>query len=133
MNFTALKEWIFDAGKLYPLGITDDHLHFAFGFIASILLYYLFRPIIRWLTYLRWNKVLTYMAVSFLLLIMFIFIELYQGIKGTGTMQFSDIASSTFAVFLFGIFLASAHLVSTIIQQIKQKRMKSISQHRKNA
>jgi hypothetical protein len=133
MNFSNLKEWFIETEKLYPLGFTDDHLHFAFGLFVLILIYYFISPIIRWLMDLKWNKVLTYMVGSFLLLFICTFIELYQGIKGTGNMQFSDLASSIFGIFAFGIVLFISHLMSAFVHHLKQKQKKNVPQQQKNA
>lgn len=132
MNVKQFVEWVFQRGKLEPLGITDQHLHFAFGLISIALLYYILTPIIRWLTTLKWSKVMTFLVSSLFLLFLHTFIELYQGIKETGSMQFSDLASAILGIFLFGITLAMTHFIGSIMKQARQKN-KSPVQQQKNA
>ncbi|SET92817.1 hypothetical protein SAMN05421676_11135 [Salinibacillus kushneri] len=123
-----LNEWAVDPAKLYPLGFTDVHIHFGLGFIGILCLYLFFRPIIRWFMYLDWRKALTFLVVSFIYLFFSTWVELYQVVKGSGEMEWSDLAHSTLAIILFGIFLFISHLISSMINYFKTRKKKHIPQ-----
>ncbi|WP_102027521.1 hypothetical protein [Salirhabdus sp. Marseille-P4669] len=131
MDFSRLKDWFIEQDKLYPLGFTDDQLHFAFGMITILIFYYLLTSIVRWLTLLKWNKVINYIICSLFVLFICTFIELYQGINGTGNMQFSDLASGTLAILVFGVFISLKHFISSVIHQMKMKSKKNAQQQQK--
>ncbi|QHS22085.1 hypothetical protein GWK91_03610 [Virgibacillus sp. MSP4-1] len=123
-----LFEWAVNPAKLAPLGFTDAHIHFGAGFLAIIAFYFFFRPIIRWFIALNWKKALTFLTVSGIYLFITTWIELYQGLTGTGNMEWRDLANSTLAMISFGIYLFISHLISSIINYMKTRKKKTVPQ-----
>ncbi|MRG85585.1 hypothetical protein [Salinibacillus xinjiangensis] len=119
---------IIDMGKLYPLGVTESHIQLAVSFLAIIIFYYCLRPMIRWLMYLEWNKVITYVVGSLFLLCVFALVELYQGVYETGNMSFTDLANALSGIVVFGFFLFIIHSISSLVQHIKVKNKKNTQQ-----
>ncbi|MCP8616025.1 hypothetical protein [Salirhabdus salicampi] len=124
--------WFIDTGKLGPLGITADMVHFVIGLFSIIFLYYLLHPVIRWLMHVNWGKVLTYWICGIIMLLGMTFLELYQGVHNTGVMQFSDMTSGLLSVLAFGLLLGLTHLISSLIKYLKSRQKRNTYQPHKN-
>ncbi|MBO8155462.1 MAG: hypothetical protein H0Z32_03280 [Bacillaceae bacterium] len=120
-----LHDLLVEKANLAPLGITDDHLHFSIGLIGIVILYYVFHPVVTLLVKLKWDKVLAYFSISFILLFLLTLFELYQGITNQGDMEFSDLSSGSLSIIFFGIVLLTVHLYTELKRYIKAKTKKS--------
>ncbi|MYL34799.1 hypothetical protein GLW08_02555 [Pontibacillus yanchengensis] len=122
-------DWVVNKSHLTALGITDTHLHFVFAFMIVLLLYVLIKPIIYWVILLRWDRFASYLVSGIMTLCIVQWLELYQGIRKIGEMEFKDIASSALALILFGSGLALTHIGERLLKtwrQSKSQKPKSV-------
>lgn len=119
--------WVVNKVQLIPLGITDQHLHFLVGFISIALIYFLIRPIIYWMMLLKWERLLTFMTSSFIVLFILSSYEMYQGITKTGNVEFKDVASGALALVVFGGIIAIIVLTELLMSYIKSFKTKKTS------
>ena len=122
VNLIGGHDWIVKTTQLLPLGITDQHLHFFFGLILIALIYALIRPLIYWMILLKWERVLTYLVAGLMVLFLLVSYEMYQGITGSGNVEFRDVANGALAMIFFGGFIAVIYLVELFFSYIKQLR-----------
>lgn len=128
LNLIGGHDWIVKTAQLLPLGITDQHLHFFFGMILIALTYGLIRPLIYWMILLKWERVLTYLVSGLFVLFLLVSYEMYQGITGSGNVEFRDVANGALAMIFFGGFIAVIYLVElffSYIKQLKKQKAKS--------
>ncbi|QHE51994.1 hypothetical protein [Pontibacillus sp. HMF3514] len=128
LNLIGGHDWIVKTAQLLPLGITDQHLHFFFGMILIALIYALIRPLIYWMILLKWERVLTYLVSGLFVLFLLVSYEMYQGITGSGNVEFRDVANGALAMIFFGSFIAVIYLVElffSYIKQLKKQKAKS--------
>lgn len=122
-----VHDWIVKKAQLVPLGITDHHLHFLMGFVAIALIYFLIRPIVYWMILLKWERLLTFIVSGVSVLFLLVIYEMYQGITGTGNMEFSDVASGSLALVVYGGVIAILFLMELLLSYIKSFKGKKAS------
>lgn len=116
--------WLVKTAQLVPLGITDDHLHFFFGGVGIIILYFGFKPMISLMIALNWERLLSFLVAGFFLLFLMAAFEMYQAETGTGDLEFTDLSSGSVAIMFFGVVLIATHLVELVVRLMKKNNEK---------
>ena len=103
----------------YGVALTDKQLHFIVIGSLGVALLLVIYPIFKWLAKKNMIITISWIYVFTILLAFTLFIEIGQGVSGTGDMEFADIVAGLMGFIIISLALI---IVSKIILWIFKKK-----------
>ena len=112
-------QFILSLNDKYGVTLTDKQLHFIVIGLIGVLLLLVIYPIFKWLAKKNMVISISWIYVFTILLALTLFIEIGQGVSGTGDMEFADIVAGLMGFIVISLALI---LVSKILAWIFKKK-----------
>lgn len=103
----------------YGVALTDKQLHFIVIGLIGVALLLVIYPIFKWLAKKNMVISISWIYVFTILLALTLFIEIGQGVSGTGDMEFADIVAGLMGFIIISLALI---LISKILAWIFKKK-----------